>query len=155
MNVCFQSSSSIQNGHAITRIWTLTKTTCDCILGNLQASHTSHIYLHLQKEKENIPERRRTRILRRKHPPRMGGGAATNSLKVGGCHGEGDCKHTAVFLTIKRTSTQHRSHRRHAPAAGHSGGIFKAASPETPNYHWRSTPACQSRYLNTTSAPEF
>ena len=58
---------------------------------------------------------------------------------MGGCHGEGDCKHTAIFLTIKRTSTQHRSHGRHAPAAGHSGGIFKAASPETPNYHWRST----------------
>ena len=44
-------ASGMSNGHAITRIWTLTKTTCGCILGNLQASHTSHIYLHLQKEK--------------------------------------------------------------------------------------------------------
>ena len=41
---------------------------------------------------------------------------------MGGCHGAGDCKHTVVFLTIKRTSTQHRFHRRHAPAAGYSGG---------------------------------
>ena len=38
-------------------------------------------------------------------------------------------KHTTVFLTIKKTSMHHRFHSRHALAAGHSGGIFTAASP--------------------------
>ena len=54
-------------------------------------------------------------------------GAATNSLQSG-LPLSPSWKYT-VFLTIKRTSTHHRFHSRHALAAGHSGGIFTAASP--------------------------
>ena len=51
----WSSAWSIQNGHAITRIWTLTKTTCGCILGNLQCEPhvcTFLYHVHLRKGKE-------------------------------------------------------------------------------------------------------